>query len=205
LYEAQQYSRSFDVFERLLELYPQDKEIQTRLADLKDKLGIVDLPSQYEIIPRLEAISREDLAALLAIKFKSFLPPLGESPPIIVDIATSWASRFIVQIAAAGFLDVYPDHTFRPRNIITRAEMADSLARMLNFFRQQGKKIKPLIPPEKIILPDVTSEYAYYNSIIEIMAHQLMELLPDKRFNPEGPVSGREAIRILEALLALVQ
>lgn len=205
LYEAQQYSRSFDLFERLLELHPGDKEIQARLAEIKDKLGIVDLPSQYDAIPRHEAISREDLAALLAIKFKKFLPPLNESPPIIVDIATSWASRFIVQIAASGFMDVYPDHTFRPKNIITRAEMADTLARMLHYFRQQGKKIKPLIPLEKIVLPDVPVEYAYYSSIIEVIAHQLMELLPDRRFNPEGSVSGREAVRMVEALLALVQ
>ncbi len=133
------------------------------------------------------------------------MPPLISSPPIIVDIATSWASRFIVQTAAAGFLDVYSDHTFRPRNIITRAEMAETLARMLNFFRQQGRKIRPLIPAEKIILPDVSPEHTYYASIIEVIAHQLMELLPDKRFNPEGTISGREAIKTLDLLLALIQ
>jgi len=205
LLEAKQYSRAFDTLEQALELSPGDKEIQAKLAELKEKLGIVDLPSQYEAIPRLEAISREDLASLIAIKFKKFLPPLSDSPPIIVDIATSWASRFIVQTAAAGFLDVYSDHTFRPKNIITRAEMAECLTRMLHFFQNQGKKIRPLIPPEKILLPDVSPEHAYYPSIIEAVAYQLMELRPDKRFDPEGPVSGREAIKMLEVLLALVQ
>lgn len=205
LLEAKQYSRALETFEHLLELNPGDKEIQAKLAELKDKLGIVEIPSQYETIPRLEAISREDLASLIAVKFKKFMPPLSDSPPIIVDIATSWASRFIVQTAAAGFLDVYSDHTFRPRNILTRAEMAETVARMLNFFRQQGRKIRPLIPPEKIILLDVSSEHAYYASIIEVIAYQLMELLPDKRFSPESPVSGREAIKILDLLLALIQ
>lgn len=205
LLEAKQYSLSLDTLEHLLELNPGDKEIQTKLAELRDKLGIVDIPSQYEAIPRLEAVSREDLASLIAVKFKKFMPPLSDSPPIIVDIATSWASRFIIQTAAAGFLDVYSDHTFKPRNIINRAEMAETLARMLNFFRQQGRKIKPLIPPEKIVLLDVSPEHAYYSSIIEVIAHQLMELMSDKRFNPEGPVSGREAIKILDLMLALIQ
>jgi len=205
LLEAEQYSRALEALERLLELEPENKEVQAKLTALKDKLGIIELPSQYENIPRLEAISREDLASLIAVKFKGFLPPLPESPPIIVDIATSWASRFILQAASLGFLDVYPDHTFRPKNIVTRAEMADTLVRLLNFFRQRGKKFIAQIPPEKIILPDITPEHAFYASVIEALAYQLMELSADKRFNPERPVSGLEASRTLEVLLALVK
>ncbi len=205
LLEAEQYSRSLDAFERLLELNPGDKEVQARLAALKDKLGIVELPSQYETIPRLESVSREDLAALIAVKFKNFLPPQGGTPPIIVDIATSWASRFIIQTASLGFLEVYSDHTFRPKNIITRAEMAETLARMLRYFRERGKKLIPQIPSEKIVVPDVTPEHAYYASIIEAISYQLMELSAEKLFKPDSPVSGLEAVRTMDVFLSLIR
>ncbi len=42
LLEAKQYSRSLDTFEHLLELNPGDKEIQAKLAELKNMLGIVE-------------------------------------------------------------------------------------------------------------------------------------------------------------------
>ncbi|MGQ9471555.1 MAG: S-layer homology domain-containing protein [Candidatus Aminicenantales bacterium] len=205
LLEAEQYSRSLDAFERLLELNPGDKEIQARLAAIKDKLGIVELPSQYDAIPRLETVTREDVAALIAVKFKNFLPRQGDSPPIIIDIATSWASRFIIQTASLGFLEVYSDHTFRPKNIVTRAEMAETLARMVHYFREQGKKLVPQIPREKILIPDVSQEHAYYTSIIEAISYQLMELSTDKLFKPDSPVSGLEAARTMDVLLSLIR
>ncbi len=205
LIEAKHYSRALDLLEELLELNPKDKEVQNQLAELKEKLGIVELPSQYEAIPRLEAITREDLASLIAEKFKSFLGPITDSPEIIVDIATSWAAKFIVQVTSLGLLEVYPDHSFRPKAIITRGEMADAVARLVHFLEKKGKRFFPQLPADKIVVLDVTPEHAFYTSIIEVLSYQLMDLSAQKQFNPDKPVSGMEAVKILDVLLALVK
>jgi hypothetical protein len=52
---------------------------------------------------------------------------------------------------------------------------------------------------------DVAPEHFYYMPIIQILSYQVMELYPDKGFRPDLPVSGPEAIRIMDILLALVR
>ncbi|MDD4754311.1 MAG: S-layer homology domain-containing protein, partial [Desulfitobacteriaceae bacterium] len=58
---------------------------------------------------------------------------------IITDIAGHWAEDNIKELVALGAVNGYPDGTFRPNDIITRAEFAVILVKALKLEPQNGK------------------------------------------------------------------
>lgn len=197
-------SQSLDIYEKLAELAPSEKQVLEKIEFLKNTLGIIELPSMYNEIVNSQAITRQDLAAILAVKFNQFLPQVS-TPPIIVDIATSWASKFIIRIVSARLMDKYDNHTFEPSRPITRAELAEVFSRLINYLRGKGKKLLPIVPPDRIQISDIPADNPYYQSAVNMVAYQLMELSAQRRFNPDQPVSGVETLRMADILLNLVK
>lgn len=205
LAEAGQNAKSLDVFEQVLEIDPEDREARAQVETLKNRLGVFELPSQYDAIPSSSAINKEDAAALLAVTFKDFLTEGTAKPPIIIDIATSWASRFILKLTSLGIMDVYSNHTFQPKKVITRAEMAESLVRLVGLLERKGHRIIQQFPPERIQIADVSPDNYYYLPITRIVSYQIMDLSIDKTFEPERSLSGQEALQIVRTLLNLIK
>jgi tetratricopeptide (TPR) repeat protein len=204
LYQAGQNSRSLDVYERLLEIDPQNKAAVDRRDNLRNRLGIIELPSEYNSIPSLTALTKEDLAALIGIKFKDLLGDPPPRPMVIVDSATSWAFRDIVKVAGYNIMSVNANRTFEPRKIVTRAELAETLIRLINFLKAQGVKIVEQVPADRIRIADVPPEHFYFKPITQVITYQIMDLAPDRTFKPELDVPGQEAIRALDILLGVV-
>ncbi len=204
LLENDDLSKSLDIYEKLRELNPQDKEVLEKISFLKNQLGIVEIPSLYHQIPQSSAITRQDLAAILGVKFYQYLPE-PKNTPIIVDIAASWASKFIIKVVGNALMDVYENHTFEPNRVITKAELAETFYRLINHLKARGKKLVPQIPENKIMISDIPADNLYYYPAVQMVAYQLMELSPAKRFMPEAPVPGNEALRIADLLLNLIK
>jgi len=205
LYESEQFGRSLDVYEQLVELDPRDKDARDRVEDLKNRLGIYELPSLYNDIPKSEAVTREDLAALIAVKFKEVLNDPDAKPPILIDISTSWAAKPILKVTALNILESYENHTFLPRKIVNRAELAETLVRLINILKNKGFTFSPQMAAEKVRISDVPPENYYYAPITRIVAYQIMDLTPQRMFQPDAVVQGREAVRILDIILALMK
>ena len=205
LFEAEQYGRSLDVYELVAEEDPKDKAIRDRIESLKNRLGIYELPNLYNDIPASEAISREELAALVAVKFKGVLEG-GEAPPtILVDIATSWASKFILKATAQGVMESYENHTFQPKKIINRAELAETLVRLVNFLKNKGYRFAPQMTPDRVQVSDVPPDNYFYAPIVQIVAYQIMDLGPQRTFRPDAVVRGREAVGAMDVILGLMK
>jgi Tfp pilus assembly protein PilF len=205
LFLANENKKGLDVYEDLVEKEPENQDYRQRLEILKNRLGIFELPSQYNAIIASEAVSKEEMAALLAVTFKDILDEPSKKPDIIIDIATSWASDYILKTTSLGFLDIYPNHTFRPKKIITRAEMAEILLRLIEHLREKGYRFIQQIPPDKIQISDVLPDNYYYQPIIEIVSYDIMSLSLDQTFKPDVPVSGQESIKLLDIILNLIR
>ncbi len=205
LFKAGELKTSLGVYEDLLEQDPRDQEIRDRLETIKNRLGIFELPSQYNAIPSTETVTKEDVAALLSIKFKDVLDEQSGKPPIIIDISTSWASKFILHTASLGILDVYPNHTFLPKKVLTRAEMAEILFRLIEHLKRKGYSFIQQIPPNRIQISDVSPSNYYYRPVILLISYDIMTLSQDRAFYPDQAVSGRETIRLLDLILALIK
>lgn len=205
LFQAGQLSRSLDTNQRLLDIDPQNKLAQERAETIKNRLGVVDLPSQYHNIPSLEAVTKEDVSALIGVKFKDVLDETPAKSPVIVDITTSWAFQHIVRVASYEIMEVFSNRTFQPRKTVTRAEMADILVRLVALLKKRGYKIIEQVPIDRVRIADVPREHFYFQPIAQVIAYQLMDLAPDRTFKPELPMPGREAIKALDLLLGLIK
>lgn len=205
LYESGDYSQSLDIYEKLKELSPENKTVNNRIAELKEKLGLFELPAQFEAIPSLAILTREDLAALIFVKFKSFLDAEPKQTKILVDIATSWAQRLIVRVVSFDIMKSYENYTFQPRKPVNRAELAETANNIIAFLSRKGLKFMAILDPRRIQIADVPRESYYYQTIIQAVSYGVLELTPDARFEPERIVSGKEAIRMIDILTRLTK
>ena len=205
LAESGELGQSLDVLEKLAAEAPKDATVGKRVEELKAKLGVYEIPSQYDAIPALESITREDLAALIGVKFEKDLQAPPARTEILVDIATSWAQRFIVQVASLGIIRASVNHTFQPRRIINRAELADAAVRLIAILQDRGARFVPLVETRRLQIADLTPDNPYYASITKALSFEIMTLTPDRRFEPERTVSGDEAIRTLDLIQKLAR
>lgn len=205
LFAANQNGRALDLYQQYLELDPKNKEVRDRVEGLKNKLGIFELPSQYQNIALSMAVTREEVAALIAVKFKSEIDDSQAKPPVIIDIATSWATRQIIKVASLGIMEGYANHTFQPRQAVSRAEFAEILTKLLDILKAKGHRFVRQFPDEMIQISDVSPDNYYFQPIAEVVALQLMELGPDKSFKPELTLSGQEAIKTFDLILSLIK
>jgi tetratricopeptide (TPR) repeat protein len=205
LFQAGQWSRSLDAYTQVTATDPQDKSVKDRIDQIKNRLGVVDLPDQFNAIASSEAVTKEDVAALIGVQFREVLADLNPKPPVIVDITTSWAQRYIVKAAALNVMEVYSNHTFLPKKALNRAELAEILARLIDVLRKNGATLLAQIPAERLRIADVPPEHFYFQPITQVLSYQIMDLAPDRTFKPEQAVTGREAARVFELLAGLVK
>jgi Tfp pilus assembly protein PilF len=205
LAESGELGQSLDVLEKLAAAAPKDPSIGKRVEELKAKLGVYEIPSQYDAIPALDAVTREDLAALIGVKFEKDLAAPGGRTEIIVDIATSWAQRYIITVASLEIIRASVNHTFQPRRIINRADLADAAVRLIGVLQERGARFVPLVQARRIQIADVAPDNPYYPSITKALGFEVMTVTPDRKFEPERTVSGEEAIRILDIIERLAK
>jgi Tfp pilus assembly protein PilF len=204
LFQNEELKKSLEAYKELKKLNPEDQDIDKHIEQLKNRLGIFELPSQYDSIPSREAVTKEDMAALLGIKFQEYIGDANKEPPIIIDISTSWASEYILNLTSMDILDIYPNHTFKPKKIVTRAELAEIVYRLITYLKKKGHTLVQQIPPQSIQIPDVPSNNFYYRPIIMSISYGVLNTSMGGNFNPEDPVSGQEAIKALNILLSLI-
>jgi len=205
LAESGELGLSLEILEKLAEAEPRDTATVKRVEELRSKLGVYEIPSQYEAIPALDIVAREDLAALIGVKFESFLDAPGRRTEILVDISLSWAQRFIVKVASLEIMAVYDNHTFQPRRIINRAELAEAAVRLIGVLQSRGARFVPLVETRRIQIADVSPDNRNYQAITSALAYQIMTLTPERTFEPERTVSGEEAIRVMDLILQLAK
>ena len=205
LFLTEDNKKSLEFYERLSGMDPNNTLVKKRIEILKNRLGIFELPSQYDSILLSKSATKEEISALIGIKFKDSLDKPTEKPPIIIDISTSWASKYILQMTSLDILNVYPNHTFQPQKIVTRAEMAAILHRLIQQLKKKGYPFIQQIPLQQIQISDVSQDNFYYRPIVALISYDIMSLFLGRKFNPDQPISGSEAIRHLDIIQALIR
>jgi len=113
--------------------------------------------------------------------------------------ADFWAKAQVEKAASAGLLNGYPDGSFKPEKVLTRAEMATILARMKNL---------PLDTVGISTFKDVKGKYWAASAIEAVKEEGLMQgsmanvKINGKKttqlvFNPEKPLTRAEGIAVL--------
>ena len=113
------------------------------------------------------------------------------------DIDGHWAKNWIVDVIKAGAIDIFPDHTFRPDEKITRANYAVFIQNILLAVTGDEKLATKYIgTPSRF--PDVNASHYSYNSICLAVDRGIMKAgTIDGAFGISDPVSGADALLII--------
>jgi hypothetical protein len=169
---------------------------------MRERAATAHLPADYRAIPGLKQITRGDLAALVGVRLQAIGAANRQvSSAVATDVRGHWAAAWIMGAIRAGLMDVYANHTFQPRAIVRRVELAQVVSRVLGAAgRLPSRSVRPPIA-------DVGSDHLNYTDISVAVASGVMPL-DEGLFRPSRPVSGQEAtdaVQRLERQVARVQ
>jgi tetratricopeptide (TPR) repeat protein len=195
LCEEQEYARALEVYTRLLAHGPGDEEARAGQRRAREGLESLAMPQEYQAIAEAPRLTRADLAALLAVRVQALRRAGAGEPRVAVDITGSWARDQVARVLALGIMDVYPNHTFQPGAIVRRVDLARAAARTLDVLRWPAAAAAP---PS-----DMSRAHLDFAVVERVLAAGLMGLTPAGAFEPWRPVSGREAIDVVDAVARL--
>ena len=192
-----------EYFEKVLGLDPENKQAQEFMEKLRESASTAKpVPKEYQEIATRQAITRGDLAVLILIgldleeKIKAS-PELVSAYRVqpISDIAGHPAKSYIVKVTAYGLMEVFPDHTFQPDEVVTRGELAATIDRIFKAFSKPLTMVPT--PTHETSFKDVLPENIYYQAVVSVSQAGIMNGASDSEFGLDKPVSGSEAMGII--------
>lgn len=147
------------------------------------------------------SITREEVAVVIA---RLLALPSGASDMPFADASEigGWARRAVAQSVQAGFMKGYLDGAFRPKNMISRAEMAVIIGRVLS-----NRGLASLAAAsDKVKFADEQDIPAWAKSAVaEVQSMGIMEGKGNKRFAPADKLTRAEAAKMLLKLAEIIE
>ena len=130
------------------------------------------------------SVTRAEMAVFLLKGLGVSVPPIDGSHEFI-DIAGHWAEKYIEELSDQGISGGYPNETYRPERLVTRAEMAVFLLKAIHG--------GTYTPPTAAIgaFPDISGHWAE-DWITQLAAEGITLGYPDGTFQPDWTVTRAE-------------
>ncbi|WP_214630661.1 S-layer homology domain-containing protein [Paenibacillus agaridevorans] len=152
-----------------------------------DTTIIVEL-SKVKLITRDQDASSFDVSKKVDFKIK---------PQIQIqlkDIAGHWAEEYIIRALELGFVNGYPDRTFRPNRPVTRAEFAVMTARAMEL----SPKGNPAMFKDQNLIHDWA-----HTGVSALVEREIINGYPDETFRPTRDITRSELAVIMARTLKL--
>ncbi|MBE1447001.1 S-layer homology domain-containing protein [Paenibacillus sp. OAS669] len=166
---------------------------QKEITDLYDKKyidGYLDKQTDKLAFKPDQYISRAEFIRYFVKAKELFLSNSTETE--FTDIGSSKEDRtYIITAVEYGLINGYPDHTFRPNNTITRAEISAILS------RSEMLKAAASSPS----FSDIPSDYWAGEAISAVQEAHLFDGYEDGTFRPDQKMTRAEAVAVIYRLL----
>lgn len=181
-----------------------DPAVDAKRAALRTRVDQSTLPEEFRAIEQAPQVTRGDLAALIGVRLAPLVQTApSRDPSLITDIRGHWAERWIVPVARAGLVENFVNHTFQPRTLVRRADLAQSVARMLNLIAASDPARARQWVGVRGRFTDVPSSHLAYGAISTAVAAGAMTATQDGAFAPTRPVTGAEAMAAINRVRTL--
>lgn len=180
-----------------------DPTVEAKLEAIRERTALARLPVEYRAIRDAAQITRADLAALIGVRLGGLLQATGRrDAALITDARNNWASTWIMSVARAGIMDPFPNHTFQPRGIVRRSDLAQTVARLLARVAAQTPDGAHSWERARLKFVDLAPSHLAYPAASIAVAAGAMSA-PGDAFQPSKAVSGAEAVEAIAKLEAL--
>jgi tetratricopeptide (TPR) repeat protein len=179
--------------------------LDPRIADLERRLALAEMPEAYRAIPDAPKVTRGELAALIGVRLETWIAtaPIVR-PGLMTDVRSHWANRWIQQVARAGLMDIYPNHTFQPESAVQRTDLAWVVTRVLNVVAARQQALAQSWRSARPMFSDLPPTHAAYPAAALAVGAGVLQAGPENSFQPTRPISGAEAVAVMDRLEALV-
>jgi tetratricopeptide (TPR) repeat protein len=204
LAEARDFAGAVSVYERAAALDPGD-DVNERLEAARRGLALSRLPREYAEIAEEPILTRGQLAALIGVHLADLVEANQRRPGVVLtDARGHWAAPWVLGVVRAGLMDAFPNHTFGPRAPVRRLEVARAVRRVLDLVAPRRPALARQWNEARPAIADVPFSHLGYPATAVAVASGVMRLR-DGGFGPTEPVSGAEALAIIERLEELAR
>lgn len=203
--QAQQdnLAAALDAYARALEI-EFDPAVDARRVALRARLDRAAMPEQYRAIDNAPQVTRADLAALIGVR----LAPVLQAAPavdvgLLTDVRGQWAERWIGPVARAGIIEALPNHTFQPRGVVRRVDLAQAMAKLLTLVAASKPAVGQGWSSARGRFSDLGTGHIAYAAASMSVAAGVMRPTEEGAFQPTRVVSGADAIAAVERVRAL--
>ena len=201
LEQRQDFAGAEAAYRRATDIEPSG-DLSTRIAAVAEKVRDARLPGEFRAMAGSSQMTRGDLAALLGVRLEDILRGVPGRDMVITDTQGHWAAAWIAQVARAGVMDPFANHTFQPGTRITRADLAGAVSRVVALMVASRSDLRSRLV-ERPQIADMAVGHLGYPAVSVAVASGVMPLLDGGRFLVARPVSGAEAIEVVARLRTL--
>jgi tetratricopeptide (TPR) repeat protein len=178
--------------------------VEKKLEAVRDRIALLLLPAEYRAIDDAPQITRGDLAALIGIRLAPLLQTARSREAVLItDARTHWAATWIMIVARAGIMEPFANHTFQPRSVVRRTDLAQAVARLLGRMGGQHAVQAKAWDAARLKFSDLSPGHLAYPAASMAVAAGVMKTAPENSFQPARAVTGPEAIEAIGRLEAL--
>lgn len=203
LVQRQDYAGADEAYRKAASLDP-GPELTAKMASLAERLREARFPEEFRAIGTASQVTRGDLAALIGVRLERLLTAAPPRQVVMTDTTGHWAAPWIAQIARAGVMEPFENHTFQPRLVVRRGDLAAAVSRLVELIAASNAQLRSRAAAKPAIA-DMTTTHLSYPAAAVAVASGVMPLLDGDRFEVNRMVTGAEALDAIGRLQALAR
>jgi tetratricopeptide (TPR) repeat protein len=188
-------------YRRALELDP-GLDLSERLAVATSTVREGSLPEEFQAAQATSRVTRGDLAALVGVRLEDLIRRAPANQVVLTDVQGHWAAPWIPGAASAGVIEPFENHTFQPRTVVRRGDLAVVVQRLVDLVGVADPAVRQRLTRRTAIV-DVNQAHLQYEAVSIAVASGVMPLLEGETFQVGRAVSGAEAVEVIDRVRAL--
>jgi tetratricopeptide (TPR) repeat protein len=177
-------------------------DLEVRVAAAAKNAREAQLPPEFKTALTAEQVTRGDLAALIGVRLEPLVRRAPVRQVVVTDARGHWAATWIAQVAAAGIIDPFENHTFQPQTAVRRGDLATAVSALLAIAAASDPDLGTRLG-QRPAIADMNPRHVQYDAAAVAVAVGVMPLLEGERFQVGRPVSGSEAVEVLDKVREL--
>ena len=188
-------------YRRALEIDP-SPELTARVAAVAARVREARLPAEFRDAASAAQLTRGGLAALLGVRLDDVVQQAPPREAVITDLGGHWAAAWVTQVARAGLMEPFANHTFQPLEPITRADLAAAVSRVIAILATGRPALRGFLT-DRPRVADMAEGHLSDPAAAVAVASGIMPLREGGRFDISLPVSGTDATDVIARLRGL--
>ncbi len=181
-----------------------DPALTARIAAVVEGAREARLPAEFKAIGGTQPVTRGDLAALLGVRLERVLRAAPSRQAVMTDTRGHWAANWIAEVARAGVIEPFENHTFQPRTPVRRGDLAAAVSRVVSLLAASDPALRKQVAARPAIA-DMSTGHLSYPAVGRGVCTRGLARPADRRCGVNRVVTGAEALQVVERLSALAR